>query len=212
MRIKNSTILFIGLLLLVLGIYVGSSEYFKQKKEKAFTDMNLLLYEKEMPEEKEDPIDIPVDPENPVETPPQYVQRNYDFIAELTIPKIGLTRGLVSMDSPYNDVDHNITIIGGSEMPNVDKSNLILASHSGSCYYCYFNQLYRVEMGDEASITYNNTKYTYKVTDIYNVSKNGQVTIRRNKNKTILTLITCTKNSKTEQTVYILELVNTEKY
>lgn len=211
MRIKNSTILFIGLLLLVLGIYVGSSEYFKQKKEKAFTDMNLLLYEKEMPEEKEDPIDIPVDPENPVETP-QYVQRNYDFIAELTIPKIGLTRGLVSMDSPYNDVDHNITIIGGSEMPNIDKSNLILASHSGSCYYCYFNQLYRVEMGDEASITYNNTKYTYKVTDIYNVSKNGQVTIRRNKNKTILTLITCTKNSKTEQTVYILELVNTEKY
>ena len=195
----------------MLGIYVGSSEYFKQKKEKAFTDMNLLLYEKEMPEEKEDPIDIPVDPENPVETP-QYVQRNYDFIAELTIPKIGLTRGLVSMDSPYNDVDHNITIIGGSEMPNVDKSNLILASHSGSCYYCYFNQLYRVEMGDEASITYNNTKYTYKVTDIYNVSKNGQVTIRRNKNKTILTLITCTKNSKTEQTVYILELVNTEKY
>lgn len=212
MKIKNSTILFVGLLLLVLGIYVGSSEYFKQKKEKAFTNMNLLLYENETPEEKEDPIDTPVDPENPVETPPQYVQRNYDFIAELTIPKIGLVRGLVSIDSPYNDVDHNITIIGGSEMPNVDKSNLILASHSGNCYYCYFNQLYRVEMGDEASVTYRNTKYTYKVVDIYNVSKNGQVTIRRNKNKTILTLITCTKNSKTEQTVYILELVNAEKY
>lgn len=217
MKIKNSTLLFVGLLMFILGIYMGTNEYFKQKKDKAFTNMNLLLYKSETPEIKEDPVepdtpDTPDNPDNPGQTNTgKYVERHYDFIAELKIPKINLTRGLVSMNSPYNNVDENITIIGGSKMPDVDKGNLILASHSGPCYYCYFNQLYRVEKGDEAIVTYNGTIYTYKVVNIYNVLKNGQVAIRRNKNKTILTLITCTRNSNTEQTVYILELINTQK-
>ena len=37
--------------------------------------------------------------------------------------------------------------------------------------------------------------------------KIGKVVIDRDYNKTSLTLITCTHNSKTEQTIYILELV-----
>ncbi len=215
MKIKNSTLLFVGLIIFISGIYLGTNEYFKQKKEKVFTDMNLLLFKSETPEEKNTPIepDNPDTPDNPgTSDNKQYINIQYNFIAELSIPKINLTRGLVAMDSPYNDVDHNITIIGGSKMPDVEKGNLLLAAHSGDCYYCYFNQLYRVAIGDEATITYNNTKYTYKVVDIYNVLKNGQVSVRRNKNKTILTLITCTRNSNTEQTVYILELVNTQKY
>ena len=219
MKIKNSTLLFVGLIVFMLGIYLGTHEYFKQKKEKVFTDMNLMLFKSETPEVKDTPVvpdnpDIPDNPDTPdnPENPQQPIEYHYDFVAELSIPKINLTRGLVAMDSPYNNVDHNITIIGSSTMPDVDKGNLILAAHSGNCYYCYFNQLYRVELGDEASITYNGIKYTYKVVDIYNVFKNGQVAIRRNKNKTILTLITCTKDSDTEQTVYILELINTQKY
>ena len=217
MKVKNSTLLFLGLILLLFGLYLGTTEYFKQKKEKVFTDMNLLLYESETPEKKDDPVEpepTENNPDNPTNNTvnTQYVERNYDFIAELSIPKINLTRGLVAKDSTYNNVDHNITIIGSSKMPNTEKSNLILAAHSGNCYFCYFNQLYRVSKGDTASIKYNGTKYNYKVVDIYNVLKNGQVSIRRNKNKTTLTLITCTRNSDTEQTVYILELVNTEKY
>ena len=212
MKIKDSTLLFIGLILLLIGVYLGTNEYFKQKKAKVFTDMNLLLYESETPEEKDNPIEP--EPDNPSNNPDgtQYVERNYDFIAELSIPKINLTRGLVAKDSIYNNVDHNITMIGSSKMPDTEKSNLILAAHSGNCYFCYFNQLYRVSKGDTASIKYNGIKYNYQVVNIYNVVKNGQVTIRRNKNKTTLTLITCTRNSDTEQTIYILELTNTEKY
>lgn len=217
MKIKNSTVLFTGLVVLLFGVYIGTFEYFEQKKDKAFTDMNLLLYESEKPEVKNDPVepinpdnlDNPDDPDNSIDKTPRYV---YDFIAELEIPKINLKRGFVSVDSPYNNVDHNITIIGGSNMPDVEKGNLILAAHSGICYYCYFNQLYMLEKGDEAIVTYNDSKYTYEVVDIYNVFKNGQVTIRRNKNKNVLTLITCTRNSDTEQTVYILELTNVQKY
>ena len=50
-------------------------------------------------------------------------------------------------------------------------------------------------------------KYHYKIKDIYNVSKNGSVGLRINKNVSTLTLITCTKNDKNSQTVYIRELV-----
>lgn len=219
MKIKNSTLLFLGLIVFVFGLYLGTKEYFKEKKDKVYTDMSLLLYKSEMPETKDGELNPNIDdpniddPNNNVEPkePNQNIERNYDFIAELSIPKINLTRGLVSIDSPYNNVDHNITIIGGSAMPDVDKGNLILAAHSGNCYFCYFNQLYRLEKNDEATVTYNDFVYTYKVVNIYNVLKNGEVAIRRNKTKNILTLITCTKNSDTEQTVYILELVNTQK-
>ena len=59
---------------------------------------------------------------------------------------------------------------------------------------------------------YNGVKYNYNIVDIYNVPKNGEIPVRRKKNKDTLVLITCTHNSNTEQTVYILELSNTEKY
>ena len=50
-------------------------------------------------------------------------------------------------------------------------------------------------------------KYKYSIVNIYIVPKNGKVPIYRNYNKTTLTLITCTKNDDTTQTVYIAELV-----
>ena len=49
-------------------------------------------------------------------------------------------------------------------------------------------------------------KDTMKVVNIYNDTKDGDVTIYRDKSKTTLTMITCTKDSDTEQTIYIAEL------
>ena len=53
-------------------------------------------------------------------------------------------------------------------------------------------------------------KYNYKIVNIYTDSKDGTVTIYRNENKSCLTLITCTKDDSTTQTIYIFELVNVE--
>ena len=52
-----------------------------------------------------------------------------------------------------------------------------------------------------------NTTYTYKVVNIYKEEKDGTIAIYRNKEKSTLTLITCTKNDNTKQTVYILERI-----
>ena len=214
MKIKNSTLLFVGLLILCGGVFLGSYEYFKEKKDKVFTDMNILLYESEMPKTLNEDIINPTeeDPEIRIVNTEKPKERNYDFIAVLEINKIGLKRGFVSMDSPYNNVDYNITIIGGSTMPGVKNSSLILASHSGYCNICYFHNLYQLSLGDTASVYYKGVKYNYSIVNIYNVAKTGTVTVKRRRSVDTLVLITCTHNSNTEQTVYILELTSTEKY
>ena len=99
-------------------------------------------------------------------------------------------------------------MINGSTMPNEENNNLILAAHSGDCPVCYFENLYKLVIGDKAYITYKNVKYQYKIVDIYEVEKDGTVAIHRNYEKNCLTLITCTRNSNTKQTVYILEIIN----
>ena len=86
-----------------------------------------------------------------------------------------------------------------------ENGNVILAAHSGDCAYCYFDKLYKLSKGDDVFITYADVKYSYKIVDIYEVEKTGTVAIYRDYSKKVLTLITCTRNSKTKQTVYILE-------
>ena len=74
----------------------------------------------------------------------------------------------------------------------------------------FFKHLYQLVIGDMAYITYKGHKYEYQITNIYDENKDGDVTIYRNKNKNTLTLITCTKDSDTLQTIYIFELQNVD--
>ena len=111
------------------------------------------------------------------------------------------------INSYYNNVNRNIQIIKSSSYPDEENGNTILASHSGTSSISYFKNLYKLEVNDEAKIYYKNNTYTYKLNNIYNVPKTGTVNIKRDIYKTTLTLITCTKGSKTEQTVYIFNLV-----
>ena len=77
--------------------------------------------------------------------------------------------------------------------------------------WCSTSSSYTLSVGDNASIIYNGYKYKYELKNIYNVAKTGVVEVKRDPNKTVLTLITCTHGSDTEQTVYIFELINKEK-
>lgn len=218
---KNSTKILTGILLIIIGIFIGLLDFIKEKKNKVFTDMNILLYESEMPnaiesEEELNEIKENLNIENPqsvespnTEQPPQN-RTQYDFIGTLEIPKINLRRGFLDLNSNYNNVNYNITVINGSTMPDKDNNNLILAAHSGVCSICFFHDLYKLQLGDEAYVTYGGIKYYYRVVNIYNVEKTGKVAIYRDYSKNVLTLITCTRNSNTEQTVYILELYNKE--
>ena len=133
-----------------------------------------------------------------------------DYIGYLTIPKINLTKGFLDSRSEENDVDKNIMVIEGSDYPDVEKGNFMIAGHSGNGWKAFFNELHKVEIEDVIYIDYKSKKYTYTVKNIYTQPKTGKLSVYRDYQKTTLTLITCTNNDITTQTIYIAELTNVE--
>ncbi len=113
----------------------------------------------------------------------------------LFIPKIDLKKEMYPNDDKLNNVDKNIQVIEGSKMPDYRGGNLILASHSGSADISYFKHLDEVSINDSVYVYYKNKKYNYVIMDIYDVLKTGYVSIKRDRDKSTITLITCKKNT-----------------
>lgn len=206
-NIKKSHLLLIGSLLVFFGIVLLSYNHLLDLRNQVFSEM-LLLFSESSPSEEEEKVDVP-NIEN-VSDGTVYHEENIDYdkyLGVIEIPRIGLKRGFYNTNSKYNSIEYNVTLIRGSTMPDVSGGNLMLMAHSGDAYISYFAYLYRLNIGNNIYITYNKNKYTYKIVNIYNVDKNGKVPIYRNYDKTTLTLITCTKDDSTKQTVYIAELV-----
>ena len=215
MQNKSRMIVFLGVTLFTCGFLLLTSNYFNEKIDNAYSYMNKLLLAKVEEEvyEIQEEVDNLEDStssfqeENKNEEPKEYVDPYLKYyIGTLEIPKIKLNKGFTSIDSPYNTVNKNVEVVKGSTYPDVSGGNFILAAHSGNSYLAYFKNLYQLTTGDVAFITYKNKKYTYKIVNIYEQEKTGKIAIYRDTNKTTLTLVTCTKDSKTKQTVYILEL------
>ena len=210
-KIKKSQILLLGSLLVFVGICTLSFEYLGRMKDDVFTDMDLKLNAGlVVADDEEATTDVPITNNLP-EDNKQVVQApviDYSkYLGVLEIPKVGLKRGFYNLDSKYNDIQYNVTLVEGSNMPDVVNGNLILMAHSGDAAVSYFAYLYILKIGDKAYVTYNGNKYTFQIVNIYDVPKTGRVKIVRSYDKTTLTLITCTKNNDKSQTVYILELV-----
>lgn len=159
-------------------------------------------------------IKVDIDEEENKEQPKQEEKKtyNYNYIGVLEIPKINIKRGFLNIKDKGNNVNKNLQVIKGSDMPNVKNGNLIIAAHSGNSYISYFKNLHKLSNDDVAYVYFNNIKYTYKVAGKYDAEKNGKVTIHRDNKKNTLTLITCSQTDKTKQIVYILELESEENY
>lgn len=164
--------------------------------------------------EEVEEIKVDIDEEEIKEQPKQEEKKtfNYNYIGVLEIPKINIKRGFLNIKDKGNNVNKNLQVIKGSDMPNVKNGNLIIAAHSGNSYISYFKNLHKLSNDDVAYVYFNNIKYTYKVVGKYDAEKNGKVTIHRDNKKNTLTLITCSQTDKTKQIVYILELESEENY
>ena len=195
-KLNNSTILLIGIIFVVVGVCIGFYEIFSERRNKIFSDMNILLYESEIPSNIESDEEIEIEEESneiieqPVEEEKE--ETKYDFIGILEIPKINLKRGFLELNSKYNKVDYNITLIKGSTFPDETNNNLILAAHSGNCKVCFFDKLFELSINDNAYVQYNNIRYKYKLVNTYEVEKDGTVPNYRVYDKNVLTLISCT--------------------
>lgn len=204
-RSKN-IILVIGILIIFTGVCIIITDYYKDKSLQDNDDIKIEeFFEIEVKQELEYVEEVTSDSTNKSQT-------NIEYMAVLEIPKINLKRGLVNPDSYYNNVNYNIEIINGSSMPDVENSNLILAGHNGGGYKAFLKNLDKLETGDSIFIFYNGEKYEYSLSNSYEVSKNGTVSINRDKSKNTITLITCKKNSKDKQLIYIGYLNNTSTY
>ena len=209
-KITPTTVAFIAAIIVLVGGFFLLYDYIESKKVLAYDYISNYYYNgKELIkkdiiyeiEEQEDVKVIVEEDEGPVTD---------DYIGYLTIPKINLTKGFVDRRSTENDVEKNILIINGSNYPDVEYGNFILAGHSGTGWKAFFNELYRLEINDEAYVTYKGKKYIYHLVNRYKQPKTGKVAIYRNYDVRTLTLITCTNYDETTQTIYILELTSIE--
>ena len=196
-----------GVILIISGIPLLLSNYIKEKRDVVFSEMNLVLSEINT-------RDIENDGEEPaVEEPTEEVKEdnnNYtyeEYLGVLDIPKINFYKGFYSKTSSLNNVQFNLFVLKESDYPDVVNGNLIIAGHSGNYNNSYFNDLYKLSIDDTVTVNYQGKDYIYKITKIYNEKKTGTVRILRNRNKTSLTLITCTNGDNYHQTIYIAELI-----
>lgn len=222
---KYNLSVIIGFGLLIIGFIIITYNYFDTKKFEVFDKMNIALLNSETPsnidddndipqEDVEDPDGDPSSTDNPsTENPkprPKPIDYSKYYVGTLEIPKINLKKGFLDIDSPYNNINRNVTVIQTSTYPDVEGGNFILAAHTGNSSVGFFTRLHDLSIGDLAYITYKQKKYTYELVNIYTQPKTGSVAIYRDPDKTTLTLVTCTKNSLDSQTIFILELKNVE--
>ena len=202
----NDLIKCIGLFLLVCGAFMF---IYNQTMKTRLNEENNLKIEEFL--ENETNEEIVVEEDIKEETNTSNVS-SYDYIADLEIPSINLKRGLVDPSSKYNNVNYNIQIINKSTMPDVVNGNLVLAGHNGASYVSFFRNLDKLNINDKIYIYYGGYKYEYSLSKIYDTPKDGNVEVHRDNSKTTITLITCKKNTKDTQVVYIGYLDSKELY
>lgn len=219
MSIKNKikseeAILIVGSLLLIIALILFHYEKILEINNEIYNNIQSKIYQENNKNNLIVNIDVDYITETDINIDNKDVtdKPQVNYLAFLEIPKINLNQGILPKTSYYNNVNYHVQILDISDLPDVINGNMVLASHSGSSNIAYFKNLYKLTKDDMAYIIYNNKKYSYQIVNIYNQVKKGSLNIYRDINKTTLTLITCTKDDKNSQTVYILELTGVETY
>ena len=202
---KNAKIT-LSILFIFIGIGLLTYNYFGSIKSNLFNEKNieLLSQQIDMPEEVLTVDDEEEEPDITTQVNPSVT----NYIGYLSVPDVNVKRGFVDINSPDNKLSKNILLVQGSSMPDVKNGNLILAGHNGRSRVSFFKDLYKLQDGAHAYVTYNGNTYDYILKNRYDVPKVGTITIERNANVNTLTLITCHKTDNHLQVVFIFELQN----
>lgn len=208
---KSKSRVILGSLLILIGIMLPLSKYlyFNYLDHKENKDIESFFIE------EQEEINVDNTDNNQEDVKINNNNNNnisYDYIAVLEIPSISLKRGLVDKNNKANNVSKNIQILNESDMPDVKNGTVYLASHSGTSYISFFKNLDKVKHEDYVHIYYNHIKYSYKVTNIYEEVKDGNINFHKDKSKTNLVLTTCNPTHKGYQLIIVSELVNQESY
>ena len=198
---KNKIIIIICLIIMVISIFIGLYPSLSKKEKEVKEDKLVQEFI-----DKND--DVKTTTKNEEEKQEKHIEENYLMVVE--IPKINLRKGIYNINSKNNTVNKNIQIMKESDMPNKDKGMLVLAGHNGNSRVSYFDRLNELNKEDKVYIYYANNKYTYEISNMYEAEKNGTITVKKEREKTVIVLISCKKNTKDKQLVYIGNLINIE--
>lgn len=208
-QLKNAKIT-LSILFTFIGLSLIFADYFAGIKNNLFNYKNIALLEQRVliTENIGEVTDEDLDGTY-VDFEDKFMTDRVDaYIGYLEVPDVDIKRGFVSIDSKYNSVSYNVMVVKGSMMPDQDKGNLILAAHRGNSSVSFFDKLYKLSDGAKAYVNYRDKVYEYALKNRYYEQKDGSLTIRRNADVNTLTLITCTRDDKTTQTIFIFELVS----
>ena len=205
-RISPSVVAFIGTSIILVGGFFLSYNYVMSKKVMVYDYMANVFNSSGSSVETTEEENIITDSNN--DTSKKYDVNQY--VGYLEIPKINFNKGFYPKESEQNNVDKNLLLVKEASYPDVAQGNLIIAGHSGTAWNSFFNDLYKLSVGDTAKVKFQGKTYTYKFVNIYKASKTGTISIYRNSKRTTLTLVTCTNNDSTTQTIYIGELESVE--
>ena len=193
-----------GISFIIIGILTISVYRYRIGRENKLDNESVDVYFERQEEALEDIPNEEVIEEK--EESKQSLEPLYNYVGVLEIPSINFKRGFLDLNDKNNTVSKNIQVLNASDYPDVVNGNFIIAGHSGSGRIAFFQNLYKLSIGDESYIYYKNKKYIYKLIEFYEVEKTGIVNIKNYPNKTILTLITCSQD-ETKQIVFISELI-----
>lgn len=202
LRKRNNIFIIIGILLVIVGITVYVVSFMKQLNANNEVKINIDEYL-----ENTTVSELVTSSDDEIE-----VRDEKETLMILEIPKISIKRNIYYQDSKYNSVEYNIQILKDSDMPDIKNGNVIFASHNGNSKVSFFKKLYKLSLNDEIILYYDGYKYIYKLSKIYDINKDGTAEIYRNNNVNCITLITCKKNIKDKQEIYIGYFDRKEEY
>ena len=137
-NIKKSHSLLFGSLLIFTGFVIVTWDYFLKMTDEVYSDMKISMMDDSTNNEViidnnlQNLVDnnsnenantntntnITVE-QQPVYNPPAVDYSKYHGVLE--IPRIELKRGFYNIDSKYNNIEKNVTMVEGSSMPDIDK-------------------------------------------------------------------------------------------
>ncbi len=223
-NMKKRIGIFLLLLLIFIGIIILFYDFFKTKANNIYEIINSYYYLNNSKKEEKitkQKINITENITEVTQTDEEKneenVQNNKEEdknnpIAFLEIPKINLYRSLYNKDNPINNISKNVKIMNEATFPDVDYGNFILAAHSGTGSIAFFKDLHKISINDKVYVYFNNIKYEYNIKNIYDEIKDGTISLIKDPNETVITLITCKYKDKTKQTIYVGNLVNKTNY
>ena len=122
---------------------------------------------------------IPINKDNN-ETIHSNIISNHEIGKELLlIDKIKLSENIPDKESNTNDVKYGLSLLNESDQFPHENGIMIIASHSGNSKISYFKYLDELVIGDDIDVYYDGITYKYKINNIYEINKTGELKINK---------------------------------